>query len=121
MIRNLFETYVIRSSTLLFDDMADEFYMQIYRQCNFERDQASNTNKDLLRPMLLILVFLSRYMVPSENLIKFYEGWLLRKKEQFVGMERLFKQILVNFRVTTAHGKPEKGLYVCWPPSVAEI
>ena len=75
MIRTLFEDYIVRSGTLLFEDMSDEFYMQLYRQCN-------NTEViTLLKPMFLIMAFLSRYMAPSERLLPFYEEWLMRKKE----------------------------------------
>ena len=71
--------------------------------------------------MLLIIAFLSRYMVPSEALMRFYESWLLRKKESYSTFERIIKLILIHFRITAQLGKPEKGLFICWPPSIAEI
>ena len=93
--------------------MVDEFYMQLYRQCNTEI-------VILLKPMFLIMVFLSRYMTPSERLIRYYEEWLLRKKN-IHAVERLIKHVLVNFKVHSSIYPAEKGLYVCWPPSQCEI
>ena len=31
MIRTLFEDFIVKSGALLFEDMSDEFYMQIFR------------------------------------------------------------------------------------------
>ena len=74
--------------------------------------------------MFLVMSFLSRYMIPTKDLIKLYEGWLLRKKESdksFQKMDYLIKLTLANFKIMAGLSPPEKGLYVCWPPSAAEI
>ena len=111
----MFEEYIVRSGTLLFEDMTDEMYMQIFRQCN------GLEHISLLRPMFLVLAFLSRYMLPSNNLIQYIEEWLLRKKLNLQKLEHLIKVVLVNIKVLQMAGRPEKGLYVCWPPSYTEI
>ena len=56
--------------------MADEFYLQLYRQCN--TDSAT-----LLGTMFIVMTFLSRYITPSNRLLEYYEEWLLRKKNNF--------------------------------------
>jgi len=117
MIRKLFESYIVHSSNLIFEDLADEFYLQLYRQCNFDTPHL----KELLKPIFLVMAFLSRYMIPSEKLIKLYEVWLLRKKESFQSMEKHIKLVMVNFKIVSTLEQPDKGLYVCWPPSVSEI
>lgn len=75
----------------------------------------------MVRPMFLIMAFLSRYMLPSETLIPYIEEWLLRKKQNLQKLEHLIKVVLVNIKVLASAGRPEKGLYVCWPPSATEI
>lgn len=74
--------------------------------------------------MFLVMSLLSRYMIPTKDLIKLYEGWLLRKKESdksFQKLDYLIKLVLANFKIMSGLSPPEKGLYVCWPPSAAEI
>ena len=33
----------------------------------------------------------------------------------------MIKAVLVNIKVLGSAGRPEKGLYICWPPSYTEI
>ena len=71
--------------------------------------------------MFLIMALMSRYMIPSDKLIDYYEEWLLRKKNSFQPLERLIKTTLVNFKIVGTQTLPEKGLFICWPPSACEI
>lgn len=77
----------------------------------------------MVRPMFLVMGLLARYMTPSDKLLPVFEEWLMRKikSQVFQKIDHLLKLCLVNFKVNISAGKPEKGLYVCWPPSFTEI
>lgn len=98
--------------------MADEFYWQLYRQSN------TTDPKVKIKPIFLVMVFLSRYMTPSRSLINYYEEWLIQKKNKIGSLERLIKHTLVNFKILMAPENatpPERRSLINWPPSSREI
>ena len=107
----------MKSSSLIVEEMADEFYLQLYRQCNTTDPQVS------LKPIFLVMAFLTRYMRPSTSLLPYYDEWLHRKMKT-QGLERYIRHALTNLKILVnceSQLPSDKNTHVTWPPSVSEI
>ena len=97
--------------------MADEFYLQLYRQCN------TNDSTVPVKPMFLVMAFLSRYMVPSSTLMMHYEDWLHRKRSN-QGLDRYIRHVLSNWKILgmpDSQLPPDRNTLITWPPSLTEL
>ena len=62
------------------EDLADEFFLQLFRQMN--RKSKSEKSAKALSITLYIMVALSKHLVPSKDLLEYYEGWLNSFKDE---------------------------------------
>ena len=66
----------MKKSQIINEDLADEFYLQIFRQINRKNSLQSEKSAKAIANALFILAFLSRYLNPSKDLCEGYEQWL---------------------------------------------
>ena len=81
-IQELFEKFVVSNGKLINEDLADEFYMQIFRQMNRKNAGQSEKSVKAIANALFILTLYSRYQVPSKDLIDAYESWLYSLRDK---------------------------------------
>ena len=75
------EQFILKGGRLANEELSDEFYLQVFRQMNRKNKQTEKALKALTCALTLLGV-LSRYMVPSKELIDVYEAWLLAYAEK---------------------------------------
>ena len=97
--------------------MADEFYLQLYRQCNTSESSVA------VKPIFLVMAFLSRYMIPSPLLKVHLEEWLYRKRSK-ESLDRYIKHVLCNFKILSSPENippSDRNTLITWPPSIVEL
>lgn len=113
-IQTLFEEFVIKKGVVASPGLSDEFYLQIYKKCNYGQQKEE---REAIKIMFLILTLLSSYLDPSENLKPLYMSWLERKASD-KQLKRFVETIFVNFKTNKmAEGK----LFINWPPCLMHI
>lgn len=73
------ESFLLKGNRLANEDMADEFYLQLYRQMN--RKRSSDKNIKAITIALIMMVVLSKFLQPTRDLIDGLESWLLNLKD----------------------------------------
>jgi hypothetical protein len=81
MIQTVVELYALKNGRLIHEDMSDEYFMQIFRQMNRKNKQQNEKIAKTITNCLQLMAVLSRYHVPSKDLMEGYENWLQLLKE----------------------------------------
>jgi hypothetical protein len=81
-VQEIIESFVLKNGRLINEDLADEFFLQIFRQINRKNKQSSEKAAKAATNALYLMVVISRYQVPSKDLMEGFEGWLNLVKDE---------------------------------------